>query len=279
MPTTTPTSASTPTPTHTNPSLYALWAPTYDSDGNILQAVDNTQLDQHLLPQLVSTIEQQQQSTQTQTQPSNPQPIHILDLGCGTGRTTLKLASLFPPSPNCPVKISAWDASAAMLSIARSKCPNAISFKQIDLLASPSSIPDECLGRYSALTSTLVLEHLPLNLYFSTIASLLAPGGVAVVTNMHPDMGAESVAGFKDENGIRLRGESFVHGVGEGVRAAEEVGLAVLGDVGEVELSEGMFEGFLREGSVREVARKWVGRRIWCGMVLRREGGRVGEVR
>lgn len=257
-------------PTHTNSSLYSLWAPTYDSDGNILQAVDNLQLEQNLLPQLASAIEKQQNATTTQ------KPLHILDLGCGTGRTTLKLASLFQQSPasNQTVEISGWDSSAEMLSLARTKLQShpTIDFAQVDLLSSPPSIPKESLGLYAGITSTLVLEHLPLHLYFSTVASLLAPGGVAIVTNMHPEMGAGSVAGFKDENGVRLKGDSYLHGVGESVRAAEEAGLRALGDVGEVEVSESMFEGLLKQGAVREMGRKWVGRKLWFGMVLRKEG-------
>lgn len=253
---------------HTTSDLYSLWASTYDTDGNILQAIDDQQL-LHLLPVLVDHI----QTNSTSSSQTPPSPIRLLDLGCGTGRNTLKL--LQQPWP-FPVAIEGWDSSGEMLAIAREKCNAAtinniptttqtptLKFTQTDL----TSLPPSAQNPYAAIISTLVLEHIPLPLYFTALASLLAPGGLALVTNMHPDMGATTQAGFKDgATGRRLKGTSFSHGVAESVKAAEEAGLRVLGEVREVAVSEEMLRGF--GVGVREGAGKWVGRRVWFAMVL-----------
>lgn len=251
QPSTTPTMAST---NHTTSDLYTLWAPTYDTDGNILQAIDTAQLTTSLLPTL-STLLSQRTTTTT--------PLTILDLGSGTGRTTLLLAAHPWPSPPA---LTACDSSTAMLAVARAKCPSTVSFALCDPFSPYSSTLPE--AAFDGVTSTLVLEHIPLQTYFRTLAQLLKPGGVAAVTNMHPEMGAGTQAGFKDEGGVRLKGESFVHGVQESVEAAEAEGLELVGEAREVEVDEGMLEGF-GEG-VRVGARKWVGRKVWFGLVLRK---------
>ena len=57
---------------------YDLWAPHYDADGNFLQILDSHLLED-LLPQWLASL------------PPSPK---IIDLGCGTGRNTVKLLSI-----------------------------------------------------------------------------------------------------------------------------------------------------------------------------------------
>ncbi len=123
----------------------------------------------------------------------------------------------------------------------------------------PEEIP---IPPQDAIISTLVLEHIPLPVFFSTLSDLLVPGGMALVTNMHADMGRQSQAGFVNEKGVKVRGESFVYSVEETVREAERQGFEV-SDVREREVREEDLVG----GVVGERGRKWVGCRVWYGLV------------
>ncbi|KAL9025953.1 MAG: hypothetical protein Q9196_005309, partial [Gyalolechia fulgens] len=82
---------------------YNQWAPTYDTDGNFLQALDST-----LVPALLGKI--------TPHLPPHPQ---LVDLGCGTGRTTLLLLEI----PDAA--ILGLDNSVPMLERAESRCQRA----------------------------------------------------------------------------------------------------------------------------------------------------------
>ncbi|KAF7353928.1 Methyltransferase small domain-containing protein [Mycena venus] len=77
---------------------YDLWAKTYDSDGNVLQLLDNELIDE-VLPALLF------------------QPLEtIVDFGCGTGRNTEKLLRY----PNIQ-QIFGLDGTPAMLAQAKSR--------------------------------------------------------------------------------------------------------------------------------------------------------------
>lgn len=245
----------------TNEHLYEQWAPDYDTDGNVLQAVDDIQ-SRMSIPEAI-------QSVQNDLRRTSSRPIYALDFGCGTGRTTQKL--LQSPHWNQPAVVHGWDASEQMLTIARSKCipplrgpSKVINFRQVSF-SDPKMLPREHLFQIDLLVSNLVLEHIPLNDYWNCIIALLRPGGIGFMSNMHPDMGSGSVAGFKEESGQRLVGKSYVHGVRETVDSARRAGLEVW-DVKEVAVDEGMIE----RGEVGERGRKWIGRNIWMGMKFRK---------
>ncbi|PSK42971.1 hypothetical protein B9Z65_6925 [Elsinoe australis] len=290
-----------------NIETYNLWAPTYDTDGNILQAIDDHQLRQHLLLSTLSSLLS-----------TSPNTLTITDLGAGTGRATLALLSTLstlllqlPLSRPLSLHISLLDASPSMLSLARTKIsafttsiptlPNlelTTTYHVHDIaLPLPKGIP-----KANLLLSTLVLEHLPLSSFFATLVEALKPDGMGVVTNMHSHMGATAVnaawaaeeseqersraatatgAGFVDEQGRKVRAEvDFRHGEGEVESVARGKGLTV-GERGEVVVTEGMLgeddgEGKGRiEGQGEGIrlglrGRKWVGTKVWVGWVLRR---------
>jgi len=84
---------------------------------------------------------------------------------------------------------------------------------------------------------------------------------------MHPEMGSRSQAGFVGADGVKIRGASFAHGVRETVEAAERAGFEVL------EVRErGVEAGDVREGMVGGRGVKWVGWRVWYGVLVRRVG-------
>ena len=293
-----------PTPVQHLPTLdtYNAWAPVYDTDGNILQAIDDLEL-ATLLPSFLALV-----TSPESLVPSAP--LTTIDLGCGTGRNTAKLLSHAWP-PGLDIRVTGLDFSAGMLAVAAQKLeplskanPNvALQLRQADCFAAASSSPQSQSKSQSqsqvqnqdqdqtqlqtqpqtqphltpsladiptpadALLSTLVLEHIPLPAFFSTLSSLLHPRGYALLTNMHPEMGSRSQAGFVGADGVKIRGTSFAHGVRETVEAAERAGFEVL------EVRErGVEAEDVQEGRVGGRGVKWVGRRVWYGVLVRRVG-------
>ncbi|RDW62230.1 hypothetical protein BP6252_11663 [Coleophoma cylindrospora] len=238
--------------------LYERWAKVYDTDGNILQAIDDVQL-----PALLESAFAPFQATN---------PAAVLELGCGTGRNTVKLLS--PPYASQISKVTAVDLSASMLAVAQSRCRDrsqgpsrtpAVEFSQYDALH-PTALPG--FQPVDLILSTLVLEHLPLATFFAAVKSLLKPGGTLVITNMHSEMGARSQAGFVDpESGEKIRGLSFAHEIEQVLDFSKSLGFLPVGDV----VERGIEEKDLGDGVVGERGRKWVGISVWFGLVLRLE--------
>lgn len=241
---------------------YDQWASVYDSDGNMLQSIDDSELDT-LFPYLVDHIDTISDSS-----------VSVLDLGCGTGRNTARLLSHSWPA-NRQVAVTGLDFSAGMLNLARTKLvPLVNTNKDITLRLeqcdpfpatndfSPSiiNIPPQNL-----IISTLVLEHIPLHTYFSTLTTLLTRGGIALVTNMHDDMGSRSQAGFVNAQGVKVRGESFVYSLPETVQAAKDAGLEL------VEAKERSVRAEdVETGVVGKRGAKWIGCKVWFGIVVRK---------
>lgn len=124
-------------------------------------------------------------------------------------------------------------------------------------------------GPFDAILTTLVLEHFPLSTFLTILDKMIRHGGMVLLTNMHPDMGARSQAGFVSVDGegrqVKVRGRSWVHGVEETADCARAMGFEVMGSVGERAVTEGILEG------LGDRARKWLGTRVWYGMVLRKK--------
>jgi SAM-dependent methyltransferase len=212
-------------------------------------------------------------------------PLTITELGAGTGRNTVKL--LNPSTTNASVsRINALDLSPGMLDVARQRCtkylethPTTLSempkieFYEFDAL-SPTNFPDvkELEVKADIVLSTLVLEHLPIDVFFRSASSLLKKsGGVCLVlSNMHAEMGRISQAGFVDEEtGEKIRGDSYNYEVEEVVAEGKKWGFVLEGSVAEREVrEEDIGEGRL----LGPRGRKWIGVRVWFGMVMRFDG-------
>jgi SAM-dependent methyltransferase len=272
----------------------------YDTDGNILQAIDD-HLISGLLDQSFSLLPSSQ-SSPSSTTPSQPE-IAITELGCGTGRNTIKLLSpheLKIPLPengarfNRRIKnIFALDLSPGMLHLAKDRCetfinststsnlnplpsPN-IEFLEFDALNPSITVIKKLEGEADMVLSTLVLEHLPLDIFFNTTKSFLRKNGkgLLVVTNMHPEMGRLSRAGFLDPvTGTKIQGTSFVHEIADVVAAGSNFGFEVVGTVVERGVSESDVGCDDDEGERRLLGkrgRKWIGCKVWFGCVMRLE--------
>ncbi|ORY19501.1 S-adenosyl-L-methionine-dependent methyltransferase [Clohesyomyces aquaticus] len=280
------------TPVHHIPTqeAYDAWASIYDADGNMLQAIDDLELST-LLPEFVAQI--------PKATPAPTSTLNMIDLGCGTGRNTAKLLTntvLWPDQDVLEsIHITGLDFSRGMLDVAAQKLGALVGtgtgrvtyqLEQCDCFptvanASASPIPvlqnqnqdqdreeGKILGPVDALVSTLVLEHVPLHDYFATLAALVRPGGCALVTNMHDEMGKMSQAGFVREDGVKVRaGKSFIHSPKETVEEAQRQGFEVL-TVREREVRGEDVE----RGNVGKRGLKWVGVKVWYGVLLRRVG-------
>ena len=253
---------------------YDLWAPYYDTDGNFLQILDSHLLEQ-LLPEWLASL------------PVSP---NIIDLGCGTGRQTVRLLSFDG------AEVIGLDLSPRMLEIARRRCsqvmnslaagsgtPKAknVDFALFDILNSPSSSNQPSDQLYTqkliaepsvpsgidihskcstdAILSTLVLEHVPLRDFFAYCAYVLRPGATLLITNMAEDMGRVSQAGFREPStGKKIRPKSFTHGVEQTVREARLHGFSVHGDVQERDVREEDIETL----KLGERGKKWIGVKV-----------------
>ncbi len=244
---------------------YNEWARVYDSDGNMLQSIDDIEA-AVMLSDLFVSISRNVQGKN----------ISLLDLGCGTGRSTSKLLSHLRESDE--FNILGLDFSQGMLDVATQKLNPLVSEKQgrvtlrleccdcFPTVRDPSASPLPAVPNLSpvnAVISTLVLEHVPLDAYFATLSALLLPGGIALVTNMHADMGRVSQAGFVNTQGVKIRGTSFAHTVEESLEAAKKAGLTVINSK-----ERQMTKEHIESGMVGERGWKWVGINVWHGLLL-----------
>jgi SAM-dependent methyltransferase len=174
-------------------------------------------------------------------------------------------------------EINALDLSPSMLAVAKQRCetllasattsvPPTLSFHVFDALDTSKSLDTRLDSKTDLVLSTLVLEHLPVDIFFKTVTALLKPDGVLVLTNMHGDMGRISQAGFVDpETGEKVRGTSYVYEIEEVVQEAKKYGLEVIGDVQERVVRE----DDIGEGVLGPRGKKWIGVKVWFGWVMR----------
>lgn len=220
---------------------------------------------QNLLPVFLSRVQSYNKN--------NDEPLKLIDLGCGTGRNTLKLRAFAPAN----AQVIGLDNSRGMLDVARKALEKsssastdngpAVTLDIYDLLQSPPSPPVCAIGA-SGIISTLVLEHIPLETFFAGASALLVPGGLLLVTNMHSDMGAISQAGFVDATtGTKIRPTSYSHTVEEVVEVARRMDFEVVGD-------DGVRVKAVDEGMVDVLgprAKKWVGIKVWFAICFRKK--------
>lgn len=242
-------------------SAYDLWSQVYDTDGNFLQALD--------------TIEMSSLLTNFLRQIRPPKPWKIVDLGCGTGRNTLSLLKIPDTS------IIGLELSPKMMEVAHARVEKeleqlhksdrcrSIEFELFDMVEQRH--PPDCAVETDAIISTLVLEHVPTEVFFKTASQILKPDGVLLVTNMHSDMGNISQAGFVDPNsGEKIRPQSYAHSVEDVVTEAKKQGFALEGEVLERSVDEADI------AALGGRAKKWIGIMVWYGMLFRKVNHQSG---
>jgi ubiquinone/menaquinone biosynthesis C-methylase UbiE len=190
-------------PTEPDPTAirsgYDRWAEVYDHDMNPLVALEEPSVREAL---------------------GDVSGLGLLDLGCGTGRHALWLSA-------AGARVTAVDFSEGMLSEARRKPgAEAVRFLAHDL---QQPLPFETAS-FDRVVSGLVLEHLrDLRFVFGEARRVLASGGRAVVSAMHPAMflkGAQ--ARFTDPaSGEKVQPGSVNHSLGDFVMAALGGGFSI----------------------------------------------------
>ena len=173
---------------------YNLWSEVYDTDGNPLIALEEPLVDE-LLGKVAG--------------------LKIADIGCGTGRHTLRLA-------RAGAELWGVDFSDGMLGRAKTKASEAkhpIQFVSHDL-TQPFPFPD---GFFDRVICGLVIDHIPnLESFFRELKRICSPQGFVVVSVMHPAMMLRGVqARFHDAESRReIRPESFPHSLSDYTMAA-----------------------------------------------------------
>lgn len=175
---------------------YDRWASCYDTDGNPLIALEKPLVD-HLLGEV--------------------RGLAVLDVGCGTGRHAIRMAS-------AGAVVQALDFSPGMMDQARRK-PGAanVSF-QVHDLSEPLPFP---AGTFDRVVCGLVIDHIAdLEGLFREMLRVCRPAGCVVVSVMHPAMMLRGVqARFRDpESGQEIRPVSHPHQLSDYVLAAVKAG-------------------------------------------------------
>lgn len=273
-----------------NEEVYDRWASTYDTDGNILQSLDSYELNE-LLPCVLQHLNKQLSTPQDQDS-----TLCITDLGCGTGRASVALVNALQSTwvrsntaiPGRKISLTCVDFSESMLAVARRKVSASVqstsdlsvklNFDNFDFFNDAYDEPRKA----HAVLSTLVIEHLPLDLYFKRTARCLLPDGLLLLTNMHHMMGNTSFrngassedsevatgAGFVDaDSNTKYRGKSYAHTIRQVQAAAADRGLKLIEPVVELSVEEWMLR--CDPPLVGPRGRKWVRTPCWFGMIFR----------
>ncbi|UJR30196.1 hypothetical protein I4U23_017735 [Adineta vaga] len=232
---------------------YDAWSNTYDSDGNILQLLDDDAFDEIV------------QSLFNSNQYENKQKL-CCELGCGTGRNTIKVLN----TGWCMIAI---DVSASMMEKAQERVKQiqknhdvSISWIIHDLNSNDELSIDE--SSVDAIISTLVIEHIAsLDHFFKVIHRLLKKtnDSWAFITAMHPNMyRAGSQAGFIDETtGQKLCGVSFDHSIEDIIQAATKSNLIL------IKYTEKAVENDQHANQLGSRAKKWIGTVIHASFLFK----------
>jgi len=143
--------------------------------------------------------------------------LSIVDLACGTGRQTLRLAGK-------GAVLTGVDQSEGMLAKARAKAgAEAVTFLHADL---EKPFPFENEG-FDRVVSFLALEHFSnLNFFFAESRRICRKDGFLYFTTMHPAMILKGVqARYTEKDGRKVYPKGYPHQTSDFVNAAVGAGL------------------------------------------------------
>jgi len=141
----------------------------------------------------------------------------VLEIGCGTGRHTLRLAA-------AGNRVTGMDLSPGMLAEARRKLAD---FPDVRLLQADILRDEPEPEGFDVVLTALVLEHIAdPAAFFARAARALRPGGAFYLSEIHPQRIADGAqANFIDEDGEAVRLTSFAHSAEAIEAAAARAGL------------------------------------------------------
>jgi ubiquinone/menaquinone biosynthesis C-methylase UbiE len=209
---------------------YNRWAASYDSDANPLPALEGP-----LVEKLLGDV----------------RSLEILDLGCGTGRHSVRMAG-------AGARVTAVDFSAGMLEQAHGKGGGSdVNFQKHDL-SQPLPFAE---NNFDRVLCALVVDHIEnLDKLFGEMHRVCRSTGIVVISTVHPAMMLRGVqARFRDDNGSEIRPQSYPHAMSDYVMAATKAGF-VFDHISEHSVGEELASRFER-------ARKYIG---WPMLLLMR---------
>ena len=178
---------------------YDRWAEFYDQDDNPLVLIEGQHFDALI---------------------GNVAGLTVADIGCGTGRQSLRLAA-------AGARVTGLDFSEAMLERARAKPgADAVTFLQHDL-AKPFPLKS---GAFDRVTCCLVLDHIgELKAFLSELRRISKPDGMIAISVMHPAMSLRGVqARFTDPgSGRKISPAGHAHRMSDYLMAAIQAGLVL----------------------------------------------------
>ena len=187
-----------PDTSDTNRAGYDRWAAIYDGYTNSTVAIDDM-----TFPAVYARLKGKR----------------VLEIGCGTGRHTIRLAGAND--------VTGVDLSPGMLDVARRKISNCkAQLIEADIMAGPL-----VLGHFDAVVTALVLEHIAdLDTFFNRVSDALVEGGELLLSEIHPDrIAGGTQANFTDpDSGENIRLKSFAHTESDIQSAAGGAGLRLL---------------------------------------------------
>jgi len=178
-------------------TAYDSWSETYDRDRNLTRDLDYAV---------------------TQAAVANLRFNSILEIGCGTGKNTVLLASI-------GARVHALDFSGGMLAKAKQKVPaDNVTFTATDLTR-----PWPCAARSADLiVCNLVLEHISdLSFVFAEAARVLVADGHFFVCELHPFRQYQGTQARFQHDQTTTEIPAFVHHLSDFTNAADANGLVL----------------------------------------------------
>jgi malonyl-CoA O-methyltransferase len=185
---------------HSNTVGYDRWSPFYDQYPNSTVAIDEL-----TFPSLWSDLRDKT----------------VLEIGCGTGRHTQKLAAMNN-------HVLAIDLSPGMLEVAKKKLIHSdVKFVEADFM----TYSGLSSGAFDAALTSLVMEHImELDAFFLKVGLVLKPNAHFYVSEIHPSRAAKgSLAHFRDEQANEeVHLQSFIHSESQIQNSAKKAGFKLV---------------------------------------------------